>query len=35
MPPVWLATTAVSQAIASTLTRPNGSYTEGQTNAVA
>ncbi len=35
MPPTALATTAVSQAIASRLTMPSGSYTDGQTNTVA
>lgn len=35
MPPTRVATTAVSQAIASRLTKPTGSYTEGQTKAVA
>src|SRR6185312_1292828 len=35
MPPTAEATTAVSQAIASRLTIPSGSYTDGQTNSVA
>ena len=35
MPPVAVPTTAASQAIASRLTMPSGSYTDGQTNVVA
>ena len=35
MPPTAEATTAVSQAIASRLTMPSGSYTEGQAKTVA
>ena len=35
MPPTADATTAVPHAIASRLTMPSGSYTEGQTNTVA
>jgi hypothetical protein len=35
MPPVALATTAVSHAMASRLTIPSGSYTDGHTNTVA
>ena len=34
MPPTSLATTAAPQAIASRLTMPSGSYTDGQTNTV-
>ena len=34
MPPVAVATTAVSQAIASRFTMPIGSYTDGHTNTV-
>ena len=35
MPPTSLATTAAPQAMASRLTRPKGSYTEGQTKTLA
>ena len=35
MPPIADATTAVSHAIASRLTMPSGSYTDGHTNTVA
>ena len=35
MPPTAEATTAVSQAMASRLTMPSGSYTDGQANTVA
>ncbi len=35
MPPVAVATTAVSQAMASRFTMPIGSYTDGHTNTVA
>ena len=34
MPPVFDATTAVPQAIASRFTMPSGSYTDGQANSV-
>ena len=35
IPPTALATTAVSQPIASRFTMPSGSYTDGQTKTVA